>query len=933
VSPRNETSARPLEPNERAEPGAARALLTAVPGGPAYLDSASGKQELEVRWSAWLLARNRRATLICIWFNALLYPLFGVLDYFVVPHQWLWLLWGTRALVFAVTLVMFRIVRSSLFERHSSALSAAYQVLISWGISLMTVIFGGLASSYYAGLNLVMLGAGLLFVWPRSIVLSTHAAIVASFILPNWIMDRSGDAFTSVSNLFFLCSTASIAVAGQLVAFRVNREQVANMLVIESTTQNLERAHSQLQQLDRFKSEFFANITHELKTPLTMILAPLELMIQGELGRIPDAQRATLESMLRSGVKLLKLIGNLLDLSKLDESRLRLQVSEHDLAIYLNDLVAQIHSLAHRKGISLTFESSAERVMVHCDLERLERVFVNLLSNAAKFTPSGGSIRVSLFDEGDRARIAVADSGIGFPQDMAEKIFERFVQVDMAGTRKFGGTGIGLALARELILLHGGTIRARSEVGAGATFTVELLKDREHFDPVRVDRRARREDLLEGNRAGDRGLGDWEVEAKGRFRFIDIDEATDQRVVKRDADEHERSQSVLVVDDTPDVIRVIHLALRNQFRVLAAPDGVKGFELATKHMPSLIITDLMMPEVDGMELTRRLRNDLRTRHIPIVMLTARGHVEDRAQGMDAGINAYLTKPFSAKELLSTVRGLVRIQENNADLVLTHSMDSLQTIAGGLAHEINNPLNYIKSALAMIQSDGEAMLSMARSGGTPDDDSVEPLSSRMMKMFQVADTGLRRIGATVELMQRYSREGYSRTLQCTDVYGLARDVVAMLEGTAQRTISMTFEGDGRMECVPDEVNQVLTNLIQNAIDATASDGTGRVEVRGIEQSGELVISVIDNGHGVRPEVRSKIFTPFYTTKEVGKGMGLGLTIVRRVVASLGGTVHLTSQVGAGSEFTLKLPRTRPASLPANQNGLVDDTGPYFSAEIT
>ncbi|MFT3925804.1 MAG: ATP-binding protein [Myxococcales bacterium] len=884
------------------------------------LKAAEDSPELEARWSVWLLTRNRRATIMCLWLNAVLYPLFGVLDYFVAPREWLSLLWGTRFLVAIVTLTMFRIVRGPLFDRHSNVLSAAYQVLISCGISLMTVIFGGLASSYYAGLNLVMLGAGLLFVWPRSIVLTTHAAIVASFILPNWILGRTGDAFNSITNLFFLISTACIAMAGQLVAYRVNREQLSAMLLIESTTANLERAHVKLQQLDKFKSEFFANITHELKTPLTMILAPLELMLQGEFGKITETQRASLDSMLRSGIKLLKLIGNLLDLSRMDESRLRLQVAEHDLAVYLRDLVAQVHSLAGRKGIELSFETSCERTMVHCDLERLERVFVNLLSNAAKFTPAGGKIRVSLVDAGDRARVSVSDTGIGFPQDMAERIFERFVQVDMAGTRKFGGTGIGLALAKELIGLHGGTISARSEVGAGATFTVELLKDREHFDPERVDRRARRADLLDGNRETDRGIGEWEVETKARFRFIDIDEATDQRIVQRDPDEHERSQSVLVVDDTPDVIRVIYLALRNQFRVLAAPDGEKGFDLAVRHLPSLIITDLMMPEVDGMELSRRLRQDPRTKHIPIVMLTARDHVDERTAGMDSGINAYLTKPFAAKELLSTVRGLVRIQETNADLVLTHSMDSLQTIAGGLAHEINNPLNYIRSALAMIQSDGEHMLSIAKEGGlSGDSPAMEPLSSRMMKMFQVADTGLRKIGSTVELMQRYSREGYSRTMQAIDAFALTRDVVSMLEGVAQRTIELSFEGEGSVECVPDELSQVLTNLVQNAIDATPADGTGNVQVRGSYEGGTFVFSVRDNGHGISPEDRAKIFTPFYTTKDVGKGMGLGLTIVRRVVTALGGTVTLTSQVGKGTEFMLRIPCKRALLMTTNEAG--------------
>jgi two-component system NtrC family sensor kinase len=188
--------------------------------------------------------------------------------------------------------------------------------------------------------------------------------------------------------------------------------------------------------------------------------------------------------------------------------------------------------------------------------------------------------------------------------------------------------------------------------------------------------------------------------------------------------------------------------------------------------------------------------------------------------------------------------------------------------------------------------------------------MDSLSTRMSKMFQVAETGLRRIGSTVELMQRYSREGYSRNLQRIDVFALARDVVVMLEAVAQRNVLTSFSGEGGMECVPDEFNQVLTNLIQNGLDATAADGTGHVEVIGVGEAEQITLRVRDNGHGITLDQRSRIFTPFYTTKEVGRGMGLGLTIVRRVVTSLGGTISIQSQPNVGTEFTLCLPRTQP-----------------------
>ncbi|HEX4341412.1 MAG TPA: ATP-binding protein [Polyangiaceae bacterium] len=829
-------------------------------------------------------------------------------------HFWpfLWIRLGASAA--AVALLGLSYV--GIASQHVVLLGAGPPLVCATAIELMVLRLGGYASPYYAGLNLCILAVGVLYTWRWWQAAAVSGAVVGVWLAPTLASMPSGtiDARAFFNNFYFLLVTAVIAVASSVVRLTAARREFRTQAELARATQNLSEAFERMQELDRFKSEFFANVTHELKTPLTMILAPLELMVQGEMGKLTEAQRATLSSMLRNGVKLLTLIGDLLDLSKVEESRLRLQIAEHDLVSYLTDLVAEVRPLAQRKSIELSFSSNVEVCRVFCDLERLERVFVNLLSNAAKFTPPQGKIAVTFTDRGETVRISVADTGIGFPEELAERVFERFFQVDMAGTRKVGGTGIGLALARELVHLHGGEINALSRVSEGATFTVELKKGRDHFDPERIDRRARRESRGPGVRSSDHSVGDWQVDAKSRFRLIEIDEATDQRVVARDVDEDERGQSVLVVEDTPDVIRVIHLALRNDFRVVAAPDGKKGLELAKKHLPSLVITDLMMPEMDGIELTRLLRTDAQTRHIPIVMLTARGDLDDRVAGLDAGVNAYLAKPFSAKELLSTVRSLVRIQETTADLVLTHNMDSLETIAGGLAHEINNPLNYIKNALTLIQRDADAVLRVARAavGESSEPSAIRATTdgaARMTKMFDVADSGLKRIGATVNLMQRYAREGYSRAFQPLDIFEATRDVAAVLQaGLSQAVVEMAFEGDGVLECVPEEMNQVLTNLIQNALDALPKDGTGWVRVNAATRDGVLSLSIRDNGSGIRPEERTKIFTPFFTTKDVGAGMGLGLSIVHRVVSSLGGTVGVTSELGEGTEFTLRIPQT-------------------------
>jgi signal transduction histidine kinase len=867
--------------------------------------------ELEQRWSEWLLQQNRRGMRSVLWIVVCLYPLFGVLDYLVAPPRWLVPLYATRASITLVTLILFRVVRRGSFGRHPNAISACYTVLISGGIILMTMFMGGLSSPYYAGLSLVIVASGLLFVWPPFVVAATYATIVLGFLVANLVLNGSPQLLTAVSNQFFLVSTAIIAGTGQLVRYRSQREQIQNQLTLAQTTEHLASAHQQLKQLDRFKSELFANITHELKTPLTLILAPLGLLVDGELGFVSEAQRSTLQSMQKSGYKLSRLIADLLDLSKLEESRLRLRVEEHDLVAYLRALLSQIEPLTRRKGIQLSLETEDERALVWCDIERLERVFVNLLSNATKFTEAGGSVRVRVRDEGESVCVEVKDSGLGFPSSMNQDVFKRFFQADMAGTRRFGGAGIGLALARELVELHGGEIWAESEPGQGACFSVRLRKDREHFPAEVLDRRGPMVDRLDGQRETDGSLLEWSLDAPSHLRLMDIDEATEQRQVERDDDEDEREHTLLVVEDTPDVARVIRFALHHDFRLLVAGNGQQGLEMARRIRPTIIVTDWMMPKLDGLEMTRQLRLDPRTRQIPIVMLTARSDVEHKVAGLESGVDAFVGKPFATKELVSTIRGLLRGQALAADALLSQKMDSLETIAGGLAHEINNPLNYLKNALASVERDCSTLMETFKLNlaDAPESRAVQKLDVRMRKMLDVSRAGVTRIANTVELMVRYSREGYARSPRLYDAFAAARDVVAVVVPTVPRQVKVSVQlaEDGWITCVPEEFNQVLTNLIQNALEAVAADGTGRVSIEGRTEGAEIVMSVKDNGPGIPHAERARVFDAFYTTKPVGHGMGLGLTITRRVVVAMGGTLSLKTQLGSGCEFLIRVPR--------------------------
>ncbi len=364
---------------------------------------------------------------------------------------------------------------------------------------------------------------------------------------------------------------------------------------------------------------------------------------------------------------------------------------------------------------------------------------------------------------------------------------------------------------------------------------------------------------------------------------------------------------------------MIRLALHHDFRVLAASDGRKGLELARKHQPTVIVTDLMMPELDGLELTRELRADPVTQHIPIVMLTARGDLEDRVAGHDVGVSAYLAKPFSARELVAVVRAQLTQRETTADLLMSQKLDSLQTIAGGLAHEIRNPLNYIQSAVASIRRDSERIAAgrTVAQGGFESAEELDQLLARLRRMFDTAESGVRRIAATVDLMMRYSREGYTKTLQPYDAYAAARDVLKVLLPSVGFHVAVVteLEGDGSIECIPEEFNQVLTNLVENALHAVPSDGRwdhhpARSKPRAVAYVERARQRAVDRPGGATEGIYRVLHDQRRRERD-----GLGLTIVRRVVDTLGGSVQLKSEVGFGAEFTLRVPSLPGRDAPA------------------
>ncbi len=397
-----------------------------------------------------------------------------------------------------------------------------------------------------------------------------------------------------------------------------------------------------IQELDQVKSRFFANISHEFRTPLALILAPLEKRLKNS-SNLDDKIEYSI--MHKNTSRLLRLVNQLLDLSRLETGTIKIQVSKNDIVDFVLTRVNEFQSLADIKRISLQFYSEADSLEVYFDSDKIEKAFNNILANAFKFTSAGQFISVVICQRPSNedfingyAEVAVHDGGIGIGSEHITKIFDRFYQADNSLTREFEGSGIGLALVKEFIELHHGSVSVSSEAGKGSTFTLCLPLGPEAFQA---------EDIKVGSNAT--------TYAEGEDRWAPVELMTTSQI----HDEiNIKSESILIIEDNAELRYYLKNEFIHAFRVFEAADGEEGLAIAIKEIPTLIITDLMMAKKDGLSLCHEIKQDERTSHIPVILLTAKADVESRIQGYREGADDYIPKPFSVDELQVRIQNLI-----------------------------------------------------------------------------------------------------------------------------------------------------------------------------------------------------------------------------------------------------------------------------------
>ncbi len=605
---------------------------------------------------------------------------------------------------------------------------------------------------------------------------------------------------------------------------------------------------------------------------------------------------------------------DLLDLSKLDAGKMGVETAEIDLGYLVRLTGTQFEALAHERRISFTVDA-VEGCILRVDVRKLERVLINLLANAFKFTPNGGLVRC-IFTTPDEtvARIEVSDTGPGVRPELREKIFERFSQGDEQAGGRFGGTGLGLAIARDFVTLHGGSIHVEDAPGGGAMFIIDLPRQTA-ADPLNGPNWP----ILEGVTSGVTAyLGQPEPSVAVDTAILGLAE----------------KPLILIVEDNADLRRFLADALASEWRVAMAAEGRQGLARALELQPDLILSDLMMPGMQGDQMIAELRTQRELDNVPVLVLSARGDEKLRTHLLTEQAQDYLVKPFSTEELRARIRNLVKMKRAGDILrtelasgqrdvaLLAHQIavknrelqiaidgmrvardeavrasETRSTLLGMLSHELRTPLTGIDLHLTLLKHE--------RTG---------PLTDRQRIALDNLSEALARLRARIEALLDFSQLANGMLVIAPNSFNmsvLVNEIVEDQRGKAEeKGLELALSGTDVPHWLtsdPALVRLIAVNLIDNAIKFTH---VGRVTVSLGRRDDRLMLDVADTGPGIPLERQATIFEPFEQLEDLRHkhtpGIGLGLAIIRQLLNRLGGTVSLESAPGLGSSFSVILP---------------------------
>jgi len=713
--------------------------------------------------------------------------------------------------------------------------------------------------------------------------------------------------------------------------FSLVSDQIAGSLAdLNALAAERERSEA-LMEIDRAKTIFFSNISHEFRTPLTLLLGPIQDLLNDPEAK--EVNRYRMGVAYRNVLRMQKLVNTLLDFSRIEAGRMDARYSRVDIVAFTRELVSSFRSAIEKAGMQLLLSSGPITGEVYVDVDQWEQIMLNLISNALKYTQEG-SIAVYIEQVGDELQVRVSDTGVGIPEDQLGRIFDRFHRVESVHGRSQEGTGIGLAMVKELVRMHQGTISVRSQLGRGSTFIIAIPMGRKHLpadkivEPTIVGLKYAESFVTEAMKwlpdSDDSVVdgGEWGIaEAKVVERVSGgeyVGEVAEEALV----DIMTEGGTVLLADDNADMREYVQRLLSRQFVVITAMDGEDAYNKVLEYRPDLLLTDVMMPRLDGFGLLAKIRSHPEVRHMPVIILSARAGEEAKVEGLEAGADDYLIKPFTARELLARVDANIRIARSRSEHArmleqevrrqtaalkemnnsLLRSNDDLQQFAHVASHDLKEPVRKIRTFSNRLLDEYGSML---------------PVQARLF-LTKIEQATLRMVMMIDGVLAYSTLNGSEQAIETIDLNQIIGFVEADLElSIAERKAKIVYSALPELEGAPVLVYQLFYNLINNSLKFARSDTPSVIEVVANilhgpngEPDGEIVELVIkDNGIGFDQEHTDRIFNTFTRlhARDKYEGTGLGLALCRKIVERHHGSISATGEKDKGATFIIQLPR--------------------------
>jgi len=793
-----------------------------------------------------------------------------------------------------------------LSSKHGPIIAAPLSIwelyVSTLAIAVMTTYIGGFDSSYYIGIMFIIFVASLFLPWSVAATVASGLLTLVTYFAVNVFFGppESVTIAKAVFPFFFLSGAIVFVIFANFSKERTRRRDLRLRMQIE-------KANEDLKELDQAKMRFFSNVSHELRSPLTLILGPLETLLIGK--QDPQNMRPLLKAMEGNARRLLRQVNTLLDFAKMDAGKLECNYEYGNLARIIQGLADAARPHLLNRKIDLVMEGFENIPDTIFDPDKVETMAANLLSNAIKFTPEGRRITLRIAEENEIVWFEVEDTGIGIPEDKLEAIFERFIQVDDKMNRRQEGTGLGLAMVKQLAKIHAGRVTVRSKLGEGTTFRVELPQrpDSKTLERRRIIGR-RREDQISYARTVAMISTPPEEKSERQKETLLADVLGARFGENKDIAESIRhrapsdAQKVLVVEDNPDLRLFIASNLADDYRVEMAKDGMEGLELARRWVPDLIVSDIMMPRMDGYELTRQVRKDPSLSQVPVILATAKSGGEAVAEGLDIGANDYLAKPFEIRELKARVSAQLRTHRLERNLTERDSrLSAIGQMTSAIVHDLKNPLSSIIGFAEISRQD--VLTGKGTDMVIQDLEPVISEANRLSRMIaEVLDFAR---GSSSDLNLVPTELAVYLEMVCPPLKQklAAMGIELILKHESGTNLLVQIDNDRML--------RVIENLIRNAQEAIWSgdqnpDGK-HIWITTSCDERSVAVRIADDGPGIAKEMVTNLFEAFVTGKK-RTGTGLGLATVRNLVIAHGGEITVEPKgAEGGAAFLLKFPR--------------------------